>query len=262
MRIICGDSALELKTLDSDSVHMVVTSPPYDKLRTCYAHDFDFDTIAKEIFRVLVLGGVCCWNVNDSVVDGSETLTSCKQKIFFVEQCGFRIHDTMIWEKIYLAAPNASVYHQMFEYIFVLSKGRPRVFNPISDRPNKWAGASPFSYNSKRQTNGEVKKTKEQKDRGVIADFGRRTNVWNGKSRAQEQPCQTLEHPAMMPSWLARDLILSWSNVGDMILDPFAGSGTTGKEALSVGRDATLIELDPKHCELIREQTNVTAGMF
>src|SRR5580698_6949155 len=107
LRILEGDSARVLEIIESDSIGLVVTSPPYDKLRTYDGHsEFDFETIARELFRVLVPGGIVCWNVNDSVVDGSETLTSCEQKIFFRREAGFRIHDTMIYEKVNGSKPD------------------------------------------------------------------------------------------------------------------------------------------------------------
>jgi DNA modification methylase len=262
LTILPGDCVEQMRTLPADTVQLCVTSPPYDGLRT-YGGDcqWDFQATALELYRVLVPGGVVCWNVGDSTLDGSETLTSCKQKIFFREQAGFIIHDTMIWQKVHVAAPNARHYHQMFEYIFVLGKGRITTFNPLVDKPNKFAGAAPFSYNSKRLVNGDIKRTREQADRGVIADFGRRSNVWTGNSRAQESPCQTLPHPAMMPKWLARDLILSFSNPGDTVLDPFLGSGTAAIAALETGRNAIGIEISEEYCALARQLCHVTPGL-
>jgi DNA modification methylase len=257
LQIIQGDALEMLRTLPSESVHLVVTSPPYDKLRTYGGYSWDFEGIARELYRVLVPGGVLCWNVNDSTVDGSETLTSCKQKIFFREQVGFRVHDTMIYEKLNFSHPESSRYHQMFEYVFVLSKGALRVFNPIKDKPNKYAGTGTFGVNSLRERDGTMKVRK----RNIIEAFGRRGNVWKGKTRGQEDVCGECPHPAMMPKWLARDLILSWSNPGDVVLDPMAGSGTTGTEAIANARRAILIELNPAYVELIRQRTNVTPGL-
>lgn len=245
---ICGDSAVELKKLPGESFHLCVTSPPYDNLRTYGGFaQFDFDTIAKELYRVMVPGGVVCWNVNDSVVDGSETLTSCNQKIFFREECGFRIHDTMIWERNGISFPDANRYHQSFEYIFVLSKGKPRVFNPIEDKINRWAGMGSFGQRTERQSNGDMK----QREWKTTKEVGRRTNIWNGRTAAQETICQSETHPARMPSWLAHDLILSWSNPDDHVLDPFGGSGTTAKVAIGLSRRATLIEINPDYIPII-----------
>lgn len=257
--ILEGDAVENLRTLETGSVHCVVTSPPYDALRTYGGFTWDFEATAKELYRVMCDGGIVCWNVNDSVVDGSETLTSAKQKIFFREACGFRIHDTMIYAHSGNINSDATRYTQSFEYVFILSKGKPRTFNPICDKKNIWAGVSPFGTKTKREANGDL----TNRATYVTPDFSMRENIWRGKTASQEgQPCTNgHKHPAVMPEWLAHDLVLSWSNVGDTILDPFGGSGTTGKQALELGRKAILIELNPAYCELMRERTNVTPGL-
>lgn len=257
LTILQGDALEMLRTLPAESVHCCVTSPPYDNLRTYGGYSWEFEGIARELFRVLVAGGVLCWNVNDATVDGSETLTSCKQKIFFREQVGFRVHDTMIYEKLNFSHPESSRYHQMFEYVFVLSKGSPRVFNPIKDKPNIWAGSGTFGKNTLRESDGLMKERK----RNIITEFGRRGNVWTGRTRGQEEVCGSLPHPAMMPKWLARDLILSWSDPGETVLDPMCGSGTTLTEAIQTGRRAIGIELNPEYVQLIHQRTNVTPGL-
>lgn len=247
--ILCGD-ALEMlpKHVPSDSVHCVVTSPPYDKLRTYQSGvEWNFEGIAAELFRVLCPGGVLCWNVGDACVDGGETLTSMRQAIFFVDRAGFRMHDTMIWQKPNFANPSSNRYHQVWEYVFILSKGRPRVFNPIKDKQNKYHG--PVGKNTFRTARGEMTERAVTK----CDEFGMRGNVWLGNARGQEEVCKALSHPAMMPNWLARDLILSFSNPGDTILDPMAGSGTTGRAAVESGRHFVAIEKELEYIPLIRE---------
>jgi site-specific DNA-methyltransferase (adenine-specific) len=239
VRIICGDSADVLSRLPARSVHLCVTSPPYDDLRTYGGYSWNFERTASELHRVLCDGGVVCWNVNDSVVDRSETLTSCDQKIFFRRTLGFRIHDTMIYEKLNFSHPERVRYHQTFEYVFVLSKGAPRCFNPIKDKANASAGdPGSFGRNTYAMRDGSRRERKRQ----VIARFGMRTNVWRGKTRGQEEFGRKLPRPGMMPRWLARDLILSWSNEGDTVIDPMSGSGTTGIEAARLNRSAILID--------------------
>lgn len=240
--ILTGDSVECLKALPDESIHLCVTSPPYDELRT-YGRPlaWDFEGTAKEIARVLTPGGIICWNIADQTVDGSETLSSCKQKIFFREACGLLIHDTMIYERLNFSHPEKVRYHNMFEYVFILSKGAPRVFNPIKDRKNISAGkVGSLGVNTYTKQDGQ----KAQRARKVNTDFGMRGNVWRGKTRGQEEMCKKLPRTSMMPKWLARDLIISWSNPGDVVLDPFAGSGTTGYEAQKLNRDVVLIDLD------------------
>lgn len=259
LTIIHGNAPDELAKLPAGSVQCCVTSPPYDDLRTYGGSlKFDFEAVASAIHRILVPGGICCWNVNDQVIDGSETLTSCEQKIFFRRQLGMLIHDTMIYQKLNFSHPEKNRYHQVFEYVFILSKGKPRVFNPIRDRINLTAGCiGNFGVNSFTERDG----SKSVRSKKVTSEFGMRHNVWLGKTRGQEEMCVELQHPAMMPKWLARDLVLSWSNEGDTILDPLAGSGTTGQVALEHGRHAILIEANADYLPLIRHRTNVTPGL-
>lgn len=254
--LIEKDSAIALAEMPAESVHLVVTSPPYDKMRTCYEHDFDFGRIAKELTRVLVPGGIICWNVNDSVVDGSETLTSCHQKIFFHDQCGLRVHDTMIYAKSNFGHPEKSRYHQLFEYVFILSKGKPRCFNPIKDKKNKWFGTGTWGRNSVRESNGDM----GIRTRNVITEYGMRGNVWTGKTSGQERGTSGSIHPAKMPDWLARDLIVSWSNESDMVLDPFCGAGTTLVQAIKLRRNTIGIDNDPKSIETSRGQLSKIYG--
>jgi len=193
-RVMPGDCLESMRSLPDACVQMGCTSPPCDDLRTYGQSDtpsWDFEAIARELYRVLCPGGVLCWNVGDSVVDGSETLTSAKQKIFF-RKCGFLIHDTMIYEKSNFGHPEKCRYHQLFEYIFVLSKGRPRAFNPLKDKPNAWAGTGPFGVSTMRQRDGSQK----PKTRNIIAEYGMRGNVWRGNTRGQKR--------TTMCSWCAR----------------------------------------------------------
>ena len=228
--------------LPDGSVDLTVTSPPYDNLRTYNGTLNDWtpekwQAIIRELFRVTKQGGVVVWIVGDATINGSETGTSFRQALYAME-CGFNLHDTMIWEKEAFSNPFPNRYHQVFEYMFVLNKaGKKGTFNPIFDRPNKHAGARVTS--SVREADGSISKRGEK----VISDFGKRFNVWR-------QPCQKSNqsgHPAPFPEALARDHILSWSNPGDVVLDPFLGSGTTGKMAILEGRRFIGIEREPDY---------------
>jgi DNA modification methylase len=256
--ILQGDWIERLRELQDESVQCCVTSPPYDNQRTYGGYSWDFTGGAKELYRVLCDGGVLCWNVNDAVENGSETLSSFRQAIHFVDVVGFKMHDTMIYQKLNFSHPERARYHQIFEYVFILSKGSPRCFNPIKDKPNSTAGCvGNLGVNTFTERDG----SKSERPKKITAQFGMRHNVWLGKTRGQEDMCEQLPHPAMMPKWLVRDLILSWSNTGDTIIDPMGGSGTTGQIAVELGRKAILIELNSQYIELIKQRTNVTPGL-
>jgi site-specific DNA-methyltransferase (adenine-specific) len=262
LTILTGDARKTLCGLPGDSIPLVVTSPPYDDLRTYGGVEWTwgaFIDIATELYRVIKPGGILCWVVNDATKDGSETVTSCKQKIYFREACGFCVHDTMIYAKSNGSKPNPRRYNQVFEYIFVLSKGRPVTVNLIRDKPNVTAGKSVFGKHTIRQKDGSMR---VRKPRLIAAAFGVRGNVWHGNTRGQEDVCRALPHPAMMPKWLARDLILSFSNVGDTVLDPFGGSGTTAQQALESGRSAIICEVNPDYVPLIHQSCTTTIGFL
>ncbi|MBX6362096.1 MAG: site-specific DNA-methyltransferase [Acidobacterium ailaaui] len=220
-----------MRLLPDECIDLTVTSPPYDNLRTYNGYSFDFEQTAKELFRITKEGGVVVWVVGDETKDFCESLTSFKQAIYFVEKCGFKLLDTMIYKKNGAPAtyPSLRRYGNLFEYMFVLSKGRPKTFNPLKDRPNKYYGKL-NSGNTARQKDGSTKSTGSY----IPNKFGMRFNIWEynvGRNKDTSDKV-AFKHPARFPELLAKDHILSWSNEGDIILDPFTGSGTTAKMAL------------------------------
>ena len=243
-KVLQGDCLEVMPLIPEKSIDMILTSPPYDNLRTYNGYTFNFEGIAKELFRVLKDGGVCVWVVGDATIKGSETGTSFKQALYFKE-IGFNLHDTMIWEKhSFNHDPRNKRYKQHFEYNFILSKGKPKTYNEIKDVPVKSAGKRYKS--SKRLPNGEIR------DYGYITmnDFQARSNIWKiGQDT-------TNKHPASFPEKLAEDHILSWSNEGDIILDPMAGSFTTCKMAKINKRNFIGIEISEEYCEIGRKRIN------
>ncbi len=252
-----GDSADVMKGIKAESIQMILTSPPYDDLRKYKGYTFDFEKIAAECYRVLDNGGVMVWVVGDAQEDGSETGTSFRQALHFID-IGFRLHDTMIYMKAGPSFPSKDKYYQVFEYMFVLSKGAPRTFNPLIDRENRWAGVSWSKTRSRRDKEGNLKVTKKSaKELDGSNKFGVRMNIWQfAVGNGNHGDDLAHEHPAPFPEALAEDHILSWSNPGDLILDPFAGSGTTLKMAKMLGRDYVGIDVSPEYADLARRRVN------
>lgn len=258
-RLILGDCLDKMKEMDDGCVDLTVTSCPYDNLRTydgvIDTWNFDkFKEIAKELYRVTADGGVVVWVIGDSTVKGSETGTSFRQALYFME-LGFNLHDTMIWNKGSFAFPSKGRYHQVFEYMFVFSKGIPKTFNPIKDRENKYVGTRGASG---RKANGERNTGKSE----VREKWGQRFNIWSypigGGHSASDKIA--FEHPAIFPEKLAEDHILSWSNEGDVVFDPFMGSGTTGKMAILNNRQFVGIELNEKYFEISKKRIEMHEG--
>jgi site-specific DNA-methyltransferase (adenine-specific) len=237
-----GDCLEVMKSLPNQSIDLTVTSPPYDNLRTYNGYSFDFEGIAKELYRVTKDGGVVVWVVGDATINGSETGTSFKQALYFKE-IGFNLHDTMIYLKDQLAFPDINRYYNAFEYMFVLSKGKPKTVNLIQDKPNKSFGRKVSGKS--RQANGDF--TFRSKTGELCKEFGVRWNYWLFYN--QKRGIET-KHPAIFPEQLAHDHIISWSNEGDTILDCFLGSGTTGKVAKQLNRKFVGIEISPEYLEI------------
>lgn len=253
--IINDSSDKALCLIPKDSIDLVVTSPPYDDLRDYTGKitwDFAiFKKIAKQLYRVMKPGGVVVWVVGDKVENGSKTLTSYKQAIFF-QTLGFNIYDVIIYEKTGAGPPHPNRYFNAFEYMFVLSKGRPKTVNILQDKPNKWAGATTYGEITRREKDG----TLTNKGRKVVNEYGTRTNIWkyaNGKGFSTKDQI-AYEHPAIFPEKLAEDHIRAWSNPGDIVLDPFGGSGTTAKMAQLLGRDWVLIEAVEEYCNIAKKR--------
>jgi DNA modification methylase len=251
--IICGDNATVLAMFPDEYIDLTVTSPPYDSLRAYSGFEWDFEEVARQLFRVTKQGGVVVWVVGDSTVNGSESGTSFRQALYFM-QCGFNLHDTMIYEKNGPAHPDKTRYHQVFEYMFVFSKGSPKTINLLSDRKNRWAGSKNFGTRSNRSVEGEI--TGSTLANRVVKDFGVRFNIWriNGGYGYSASDEYAYDHPAIFPEQLASDHIQSWSNEGDVILDCFCGSGTTLKMAKQAGRHWVGIDCSEEYCKLSRKR--------
>tara|TARA_B100000287_G_scaffold215769_1_gene203513 strand:+ start:1956 stop:2804 length:849 start_codon:yes stop_codon:yes gene_type:complete len=246
-----------MEKLDEDCIDLVVTSPPYDQLRTYndsskWSMDI-FYSVAAQLNRVLKPGGVIMWNVNDATVDGSETGTSFRQALHFKDVCGLRLHDTMIYEKTGIAfasGPKSVRYSQAFEYCFILSKGKPKTTNIICDKPNKWAGSTSWGKARSRKKTGELD-IRENKT-NPIKEFGARNNIWRIKNCGGfgQSNKESYKHPATMPEELARGHIQTWTNEGDLVLDPFMGSGTTAQVSLEEKRHFIGFEIDDTYYDM------------
>jgi len=252
-----------MQQMDEESVDLVITSPPYDDLRTYndsskWDHNV-FMQVADSITRVLKPGGVIMWNVNDATVKGSETGSSFRQCLYFMDACGMRLHDTMLYEKTgtaFASGPKSVRYTQIFEYCFILSKGKPKTINLIQDKKNTWAGYTSFGNAKTRKQDGTMhdpgKKSK------VIREYGVRTNIWKIKNSGGfgQSSKESYKHPATMPEELARGHIQSWSNPGDIVLDPFMGSGTTAQVAIEEDRQFIGFEIDPEYFEMATKRVS------
>jgi DNA modification methylase len=259
-----------LKTMfniEDESLDLTVTSPPYDDLRTYNNHisgkkteyngySFDFENIAKELFRVTKEGGIVVWVIGDGTENGSETGTSFRQALYFKE-IGFNLHDTMIYMKNNFSNPSSNRYHQIFEYMFVFSKGKPKTFNPIKDRKNVYGGqVGSWGKNTSRQKDGSMVERKKK----IINEYGQRYNIWTYKTSKNGQEDEiAYKHPAIFPIQLVKDHIMSWTNEGDLVYDPFMGSGTTAKAAIQKKRNYIGSEISKEYFDIIEKRLSIVS---
>ena len=247
--IICGDNCEVMRGMPDECVDLVVTSPPYDDLRDYGNHDWDFYGVAWNLARLLKPGGVIVWNVADATKNGSETGTSMRQALHF-QTLGLNLHDTMIWHK-HTPPLTHNRYEQHWEYMLIFSKGKPSTWNPLEEQ-KRWQDQRKDKA-FRREANGEF-------DRGYSATDKTekvRGNVWHYDAHGRQGTSDACAfgHPAIFPEGLPKDHIQSWSNPGDIVLDPFAGSGTTLKAAKELNRRYIGIEINPEYVEICKKRT-------
>lgn len=248
-----GDCLELMKHIPDGSVDLTVTSPPYDNLRT-YAGTLDwnfdiFKQVANELYRITKDGGVVVWVVGDATIKGSETGTSFRQALYF-KDIGFNLHDTMIYQKSNYMPLTHNRYEQSFEYMFVLSKGKPNTFRPLL-KNNKTFGEN---RKGTHRTTGNNLNPKNKISN--VKKESQKSNIWSyavGKGGSTSDKI-AFDHPAIFPESLANDHIISWSNENDVVFDPFMGSGTTGKMAILNNRRFIGIEKVPEYFEIAKKR--------
>ena len=261
INLMQGDCLEGMKEIESGSVDLTVTSPPYDNLRSYNGNNDQWGehvwkAVLSDLYRVTKKGGVVVWVVGDATIKGSETGTSFKQALWAMN-CGFNLHDTMIYHKNNLPK-NHNRYEQDFEYMFIFSKGKPSTFNAIKilckyPEPETARKNSFFS-----STNEKNRSARSGKKRNPVKMDKIKGNIWyilTGKGHSTKDK-DAFKHPAIFPEKLASDHITSWSNEGGVVFDPFMGSGTTGKMAVLNNRNFIGIELDAGYFEIAKERIN------
>ena len=246
-KIYCMDNVEGMNLLDENSVDLTVTSPPYDNLRNYKGFKWNFEEVAKQLYRITKIGGVVVWVVGDSTKNGSESCTSFKQALYF-RKIGFNLHDTMIYKKVNPIPLNHNRYEQCFEYMFIFSKLKIKTFNPLLEQC-KATGVLRNYRNPGRVKESAVR----NRDELIITKETKyKNNIWEYVVGGKKE--EGMNHPAVFPEQLAQDHILSWSNEGDLILDPFMGSGTTAKMAKLNNRNFIGFEISQEYCDFANKR--------
>lgn len=264
-KLYCESNLDTMARMPNNFVDLTITSPPYDDLRTYNGYSFPFEDIAKELYRVTKQGGVVVWVVGDATVNGSETGTSFKQALFFM-QCGFNLHDTMIYNRNARFPENVR-YYQEFEYMFVFSKGKPKCFNPLTQRKTEGT-IKDLKRRNKQKT--KLRKDNEKviqnrfTEKSKNNDLRVRSNIWSysvGGGKTSKDKI-AFQHPAIFPEQLANDHIISWSKENDLIYDCFMGSGTTAKMAILNNRKYIGSEISAEYVEIAEQRIKNSINLF
>lgn len=245
--IYCGECSRMLAALPDGCIDLCVTSPPYDSLRLYNGYTFDVEPIARELYRVTKPGGVLVWVVGDATIDGSETGTGFRQALYFRDICGFNLRDTMIWQSD-KPPMNDNRYQACFEYMFIFSKNKPKtvsLIKTVSLHPGIKHSGNMRAKNGQITERTYINRTGKQKPR---------ISIWYFPHSSVSEDKEAYEHPAIFPEALARDHILSWSNPGDIVLDPMIGSGTTAKMAYQLHRRYLGFDISQEYVDLARRR--------
>lgn len=244
-----------MERLDENVIDLTVTSPPYDNLRNYNGYNFNFEDIAKNLFRITKKGGIVVWVVGDKI-NGGRSLTSFRQGVYF-QDIGFNMHDVMIYAKKNTPFMRSNAYTNCYEYMFILSKGTPKTFNPLKEKTVR-SGFEKLVSNKKAdaKNNKVLKELKEEKTRNNIWYYA----VGLGGTTSDKE---AFKHPAIFPEKLAEEHILSWSNENDIVFDPMCGSGTTCKMALKNNRNFIGIDISEEYIEIAKNRVfNLERSLF
>jgi len=243
-----------MKRLDDEVIDLVVTSPPYDDMRTYGGYSFDFENVAKELTRTLKPGGVIMWNVADQTKNGTRSGTSFRQALYFMEECGLNLYDHLIWKKNGTPFPSTVRYRNVWENMFIFSKGKPKHFDPILKR--NATGGDVRNHRRERDSDGELQRVNR---RIQVKEWGIDDNVWNISNHFKKTDMRRIgAHPAIMPEEMAERHIKTWSQKGDLVYDPFSGSGTTSKVAFEMERKYLGSEMNKEYYDSSIELLNDT----
>jgi DNA modification methylase len=258
-KIYNEDCIETMKRMQDNYIDMTISSPPYEKLRD-YNKNFEwnfskFKLIVGELYRVSKDGGIVVWVVGDQTTNGSESGVSFMQALWF-KKIGFNLHDTMIYEKDGLAFPDTNRYYQKFEYMFVLSKGKPKTINLLCDRKNKYIGDTVRGHY--RNNDGKLKIKSGVINKNISKEYGVRFNIWKyGTGWMKSYKEEYLKnHPAIFPEQLVKDHLMSWTKENDLVYDCFMGSGTTAKCCIELNRNFIGSEISAEYCEIANRRIN------
>lgn len=263
MQVYFGDSLEVLSRFEDQSVNLIVTSPPYaDARKNTYGGvspekyvDW-FLPFAQEMFRVLSDDGSFVLNIKERVVSG-ERSTYVYELVIALRELGWLWTEEYLWHKT-TAAPGKwpNRFRDQFEHLYHFTKQKKFVMNqdavkvPVGD----W---------SKSRLKNLSEKDRTRQESGTQSGVGRKIEAWEGVELVYPGnvlhgagETQNRGHSAVFPEWIPSWFIKLFSNPGDVVLDPFVGSGTTLVAAHQLGRSSIGIELFEEHQQVLLDRVS------
>lgn len=255
-----------MSRMPDNSVDLIFTSPPYaDRRKSTYGGIKEdgyiqwFLPIAEQVKRILKPTGSFFLNIKPHTHDGERSLYVMELVIELKKNLGFLFVEEYCWTKNAFPIGTHGRFKNGFEPIYHFAKSDTNniTFNPLAcGTPiTEESKARAFRKNSKTTTNGSGMVV--DRDNMKSIELARPSNVIH-INNVINQFHQKMKHPATFPEGLVEFFVKSFSNEGDIVVDPFAGSGTTGVVAKKLKRKYILMEKESEYVNLIEERLKNT----
>lgn len=245
--IYCTDCVEGMKELKDNSIDVIVTSPPYDSLRTYNGFSVDLHATGEQIFRVLKDGGICAMVIQDQTSNFGKSLTSFRTIVDWCDNIGFKLFENVIYHK---NGTEGAWWKYRFrvdhEYIPLFLKGKkPAYFNKEPLKIPSKHGGKTMTGSGNRKTNGELTETVRRE----INPMKCRGTVWDYMMAGDKNPLKR-KHPAVFPDQIPIDIITCFCPEQGIVLDPFMGSGSTAVAAAKLGRHFVGFDICEEYVDL------------
>lgn len=254
-----GDCLDVMRGLPSDCVDLIVTSPPYADAR---AHTYGgiapdeyvewFLERAVEMHRILKPTGSFVLNIKEKAVDGERHTYVLELILALKQQAGFRWVEEYIWHKT-TSAPGRWKYRFRDAWERILHFSKTKDF-----KMNQEAVKVPIGDWTKARLRNMSNNDRSRQESSTRSGVGRRIAAWEGRKKVfpsnvlyKPPVCHNTGHSAAYPEWLPEFFVLLFTDEGDTVLDPFFGSGTTGKVAHRLRRNSIGIEINRDYVEAL-----------
>lgn len=264
-RIFCTDCIKGMAKLPDNFVDFVITSPPYDNIRTYNGFVYDLHATGQEVYRLLKDGGLAAMVIQDQTINFGKTLTSFRTIVDWCDNIGFKLFECIIYRKY---GPEGAWWKRRFrvdhEYIPVFLKGdRPQYFYKEHLKIPSKHGGKIMTGSGSRRTDGKTNPTVTRpinptKCRGTIWDYRdnqmeERGTVWEYLMAGDKDPIKR-QHPAVFPDKIPLEFIECFCPPKGVVLDPFMGCGSTAVAAKKLKRNFIGFEISRDYCDLAEKR--------